>query len=43
MTSLIGVHEGYDNMSSDVSNDFIQTEMPDGNEWMIMKIIGVLV
>ena len=43
MTAVIGAHEERDEMSSDVPNDLIQTEMHDGNEWAIMNITGALV
>ena len=35
---MIGAHEVCDRISADVPNTFIQTDIPNGNEWMIMKI-----
>ena len=46
LTAVIEAHEGRDVMTVDIPNTFIQTEMPEreeGEEWVIMKITGVLV
>ena len=46
VTVTIDAKEGRDNMTADVPNAFIQTEMPkvkDGEERVMMKITGVLV
>jgi hypothetical protein len=39
----IDAREGCDVMTADVPNAFIQTDMPEGKEHVIMKITGVLV
>ena len=46
LTAVIDAHEGRDVMCVDISNAFIQAEMPDisdGEERVTMKITGVLV
>ena len=40
---MIDAHEGRDMMTADIPNAFIQANMPDGGERVIMKITGVLV
>jgi hypothetical protein len=43
LTAIIDAKEGCDVMTADVSNAFIQTDMPERDEHVIMKITGVLV
>ena len=43
LIAMIAAWEDRDVMMADVPNAFIQTNMPDGNECVIMKITGVLV
>ena len=43
LTLTIDAKENRDIMSADVPNAFIQTEMPQGKEKVMMKITGVLV
>lgn len=43
LTAIIDAKEGHDVMTADVPNAFIQTDMPEGEEHVIMKITGVLV
>ena len=46
LTAVIDAHEGQDVMCADIPNAFIQAEMPDisdGEDWVTMKITGVLV
>ena len=46
LTAVIDTHEGQDVMCADIPNTFIQAEMldiSDGEEWVTMKITGVLV
>ena len=46
MTAVIDAHEGHDVMCANIPNAFIQANMPEldeGDEWVIMKITGVLV
>ena len=43
LTSIVDAKEGRDVMSADVPNAFIQTDMPDDSNKVVMKITGVLV
>ena len=40
---MIGAHEGRDVMTTDIPNAFIQAQMPEKDEMVIMKITGKLV
>ena len=42
-TVVIDAHEERDEISACVPNYFIKTDIPDGNEQVIVKITGVLV
>jgi hypothetical protein len=43
LTAILDAKEDRDVMTADVPNAFIQTDMPEGKERVIMKITGVLV
>ena len=42
ITKVIDAHEERDEMPSDVPNALIKTEITNGNELVIMNVIGVL-